>query len=231
MIFGKCYIPSAIALSVFLLAISASARCMDPSPRLVCAEYFQSGAVVIAELLRSKHVSTEDDDYFLYTMRTERALRGRIPAVFKMVDEAGTMRALVPEKKRERFLLFLSYEKTYGAWAADNCGSSGPVSEATDILKAIDQLRGRTGGTVQGVVWLDPGATISVHGKQGTFTATTNDKGEFEVHVPAAGRYSVSVAHKGKQFESDVLSYEDPKNLRVMDGGCGQVQFNLVEEK
>ncbi|HEV2963657.1 MAG TPA: hypothetical protein VG649_17660 [Candidatus Angelobacter sp.] len=219
----------ASALVVLWLATSASARCLDPSPRLLCAEYFQSDAVVTAKLLKTRRVTLPDDDYFLYTMRTERVFRGKVPAVFKVVDDAGTGRALIPEEEGPGYLLFLRYQKPYKAWSVDNCGNSHPLSESADTLKRIDQLQaGGNGGTIQGVVFLDPGSTVLVRGKQGTFKTTTDQQGHFEVHVPA-GQYSVSVIHQGKRFEPDDLSYEDPKKLRVHNGGCAQVQFNLIE--
>jgi len=198
-------------------------------PRLLCAEYSQSDAVVTARLLRIRHVTlSEDDDVLLFTMQTEKVLRGKMRSVFTVVDSPYTGRALVPEKGK-RYLLFLSYSKTYKAWALDSCGKSGPLEESAETLKGIDLLKGQSGGTIQGVVWV-AGSTVLVHGKQHTFKTTTDEKGAFKIQVPA-GEYSVSIVHDGTRFEPDLLSYEDPKRLRVHDGGCAQVQFNVVEGK
>ena len=220
----------ASVLLALLLAASARAICLHPAPRLLCAEYSQSDAVVTARLLRTRQVTlSNDDDVLLLTMQTEKVLRGKMRSVFTVVDSPYTGRALVP-KKGQRYLLFLSYSKNYKAWALDSCGNSGPLEESAEVLKGIDQMKEQTGGTIQGVVWPDPGATILVHGSQHTFKTTTDDKGEFKVQVPA-GAYSVSVNHDGKRFEPDPLSYEDPKRLRIYDGGCAQVQFNVIEGK
>jgi hypothetical protein len=217
---------SVVVLALFL-GTTASAICLYPRPRLLCAEYFQEEAVVTAKFLKIRHVTLSDDDYLVYTMQTERVLRGKMRAIFRLIDDPYTHRALFPEKG-QRYLLFLSYNKDLRAWALDDCGSSGPLAESADILKGIDQLQGQHGGTIQGVASLDAVSTVLVRGKQHTFRTTTNDQGEFEVHVPA-GEYSVSVVHKGKRFEPDPLSYEDPKKLRVRNGGCAQVQFDLIE--
>jgi hypothetical protein len=230
----------ASVMLVLLLETSASASCAQLGRRLLCAEYFQSDAVVTAKVLKIRHVTvSDDDDYLLYTMQTERVLRGKMPAIFKIVDSPYTHRALVG-KRGQRYLLFLSYQKNYKAWAVDECGNSGPLEESTETLKGVDQLKlGGTGGTVQGNVWQwdgnvsvsTSGATVLVKGKQRTFKATTNKDGNFEMHVPA-GVYSATVTHDGKQrFEPGIWSYEDPRRFRVSNGGCAQVQFDPIEPK
>src|SRR5260370_38720510 len=139
---------SVVLLTLFL-GTSGSAICMYPRPRLLCAEYFQEEAVVTAKFLKVRHVTlSDDDDYLVYTMQTERVLRGRMRAIFRVTDDPYTHRALFPEKG-QRYLLFLSYSKDRRAWALDDCGSSGPLAKSADILKGIDQLQGQHGGTIQ----------------------------------------------------------------------------------
>ena len=223
---------AAVVLAL-LLGASASAACPNPRPRLVRAEFFQSDAVVTARFMRARHVTvSDDDDYLLYTMQTERVLRGKMRAIFRVIDSPyASGRALAPEKG-ERYLLFLSYQKEHKAWTLDGCGNSELLQSSTEALKEIHQLQaGGHGGTVQGNVWLPfdaevkvNGATVLVRGKQGTFKATTDQEGNFAVHVPA-GVYSAKVFQKGKRFEPDIWSYEDPKRFRVSNGGSAQLQF------
>jgi hypothetical protein len=195
--------------------------------------------VVTAKVLKIRHVTvSEDEDYLLYTMQTERVLHGGVRAIFRVIDSPYPSGNALSPKKGERYLLFLSYQKDYKAWALDGCGNSDLLERSAETLKGIDRLQaGGTGGTVQGNVWLAgdatvlaSGATVLVRGKQGTFKATTDKQGNFEVHVPA-GVYSATVFQEGKHFEPDVWSYEDPKRFRVSNGGCAQVQFELIEQK
>lgn len=222
---------------LLLMASAAGAKCPDPSPRLLCAEYFQSDVVVTATLLKTRLVSTEDDDTIFYTMRTKEVLRGKIGSIFKVIDCRCSGAAGVPAEKGHQYLLFLSYKKDSRAWALDGCGSSDDLENAEETLKRIHELRAEgDGGTIHGSVWdnqnatvMASGVTVVAKGKPGIFKALTDKEGNFEIHVPA-GVYSVTVTGEGKQFEPDVWSYEDPKRFRVSDGGCAQLQFLPVEE-
>jgi hypothetical protein len=217
---------------VLSLVVPAGALCGHPNPRLVCAEYFQEDAVVIAQVVKSRPVpSAEDVDYTLYTMNVERVLRGGISPRFRVIQGNNSGRVGFSWVKGESYLLFISYNKEYKAWALDGCSNSGPIEEAARTLKSIDQLRaGGHGGTIQGIVWPDAGATVTARGTTGVFKTTTGEEGEFEIHVPA-GEYRVSVRHAGKRFEPDFMSYEDPHGLRVRNGACAQVQFLVSERK
>jgi hypothetical protein len=217
---------------VFSLVMPARALCGHPGPRLLCAEYFQEDAVVIAQVVKSRPVPNADDvDYTLYTMNVERVLRGRISPRFRVIQGNDSGRVGFPWEKGESYLLFISYKKEYKAWALDGCSNSGPIELVAETLKSIEQLRaGGHGGTIQGLVWPDAGATVTARGTTGVFKATTSEEGEFEIHVPA-GEYRVSVRHAGKRFEPDFLSYEDPRRLRVRNGGCAQVQFLVSDRK
>ena len=127
---------------------------------------------------------------------------------------------------------FSSYVPQYKAWSLDGCSNSDSLQLAGDTLQTIRQLQagGNDGGTIHGLVWPDPGATVLVRGIHGNFrtTATTDSEGEFHVHVPA-GVYSVWPIHKGKKFEVDLLSYQNPRKIKIVNGGCAQMQFNDVE--
>src|SRR5262249_4351590 len=172
-------------------------------------------------------------------MRLQQVFRGKISSRFRIID--GNNSGRVGLEEGQTYLLFLSFMKEDNAWAVDSCGNSGRIQESGTVLREIEKLqhvRRGEGGTIQGSVWLtqgaqvDPGATVlvrgvSVRGDRRTLRTTSNDKGKFSIHVPA-GQYRVRVIHKGTVFEPAALSYEDPGKLRVADGGCAQVQFDVV---
>ncbi len=221
--------------AILLLTGSSSALCATPQDRLVCAEYFHEQAVVIAKLVRSRHVVPKGEDaseYDLYTLETTELLRGKIPHRFVVVDEDNSGRSGVLEDIGESYLLFLSYVPQYKAWGIDGCSNSDSLKLAGDTLQAVRQLQtgGQQGGTIHGLVWPAPGASVLVRAINGNFktTTTTDGEGEFHVHVPA-GTYRVWPVQKGKKFQVDLFSYQNPRKIKIVNGGCAQMQFNDVE--
>jgi hypothetical protein len=227
---------TAFLMSVFLMSAVAGAKCPNPHPRLLCAEYFQSDVVVTATLLKTKLISTEDDDTLFHTMRRQQVLRGRIGPIFKVIDCLCSGAAGVTTEEGHSYLLFLSYRKDRRAWVLDGCGNSDDLENADETLKRIHDLRsGGNGGTIHGSVWRNQEATVMAAGvrvqaigRQGVFKAVTDQEGNFEIHVPA-GIYRVTISGEGERFEPDIWTYEDPKRFRVSKGGCAQLQFLPLE--
>lgn len=216
-------------LVLCLCVSSANAVCQSPQPRLVCAEFFREQVVVIARLARIRYVVPKDAmDYHLYTMQTDRVLRGTINVTFRIYEENSSGRASFDWKTGETYLLFLSYSKIDGGWELDGCGNSGPVRESTKTLSDIANLETMIGGDISGVVWFDPGVTVVVQGTGGTYKTKSDREGNFRVHVPA-GIYSVRAVEQGARFVVDDFSYELPRRVHIENGSCAQIQFNRVE--
>jgi len=80
-------------VSLSILASSANAVCPATS-RMICAEYFQSDAVVQANLLSARHVVPKDEmDGYVYTLQPVKTIRGKIPATFEVYEENSSGRA------------------------------------------------------------------------------------------------------------------------------------------
>jgi hypothetical protein len=224
-----------LALLLCLLISSAGAVCMNPQPRLVCAEYFKKQTVVVAGLVRSRYIVPKNDDamdYHLYTLQTERVLRGQINPRFRVYEENSSGRAGFDWKQGETYLLFLSYIKQDRGWELDGCGNSGPISRSAAVLKEIDKINAAgdgAGGMITGEVWFDPGVTVIAQGDAGRFHAISDKEGHFHVHVPA-GVYSVRAGRRGVRFVANDLSYELPNRVRIENGGCAQIRFDRVEK-
>ena len=204
---------------------------MSPQPRLVCAEFFREQVVVIARLARIRYVDPKKDDamdYYLYTMQTDRVLRGKISATFPIYEENSSGRAGFQWKTGETYLLFLSYHKETRGWELDGCGNSGPLATSAKALGEIENIRAAIGGDISGVVWFDPGVTIVVQGTSGMYKTRSDKEGSFRVHVPV-GLYSVQAVEQGAHFVADDLSYELPRRVRIENGSCAQIRFNRVE--
>lgn len=117
-------------------------------PRLVCAEYSNSKSVVIAKLLRTKHVLPADvreQDGFIYTLEATRVLKGEIGHTFRIYEENSSGRAPFGWIKGETYLLFLNLDDD-GTWWLYGCGNSAPLKEATYALRAIESMKTRKGG-------------------------------------------------------------------------------------
>jgi len=222
-----------VALLLCLLISSARAVCMNPQPRLVCAEYFQEQTVVIARLVRSRYVEPKSDaiDYHIYSMHTERVLHDRIDPEFRIYEENSSGRASFDWKEGETYLLFLSYSKQDRGWELDGCGNSGPITKSAAALKEINKISAAIngeGGTISGEVWLDPGVTVIAKGAIGSFRTTSDERGQFRIHVPA-GVYSVQAIQRGTRFAANDLSYELPRNVHIENGGCVQIRFDRIK--
>jgi hypothetical protein len=68
---------------------------------------------------------------------------------------------------------------------------------------------------------------VEAQGTTGRYSATANEKGEFQMDVPS-GKYIVRVVDTGLFFDKALFSYEDPSKIQIEPGGCAQVEFAKV---
>jgi hypothetical protein len=205
----------------------------------VCAEYFSSQLVVEATLLQTRELHDKDDpegiSAFEYTLRVKRTFRGVAVGTVQVYEGNDSARATFGWVQGRDYLLFLFHTADEKSWALDGCGNSGPLSKAGMALSEIAAIKkARGGGVIHGVISDETfsGAISGVHveaqGTAGRYAATTNEKGEFVLKVPA-GRYVVRAAEKGFLFGKADISYEDPGNIQIEPGGCAQVQLAIFE--
>jgi hypothetical protein len=221
-----------------LICTQALGLCGRPQPRLVRAEFSQSDAVVIATLVRIRHVEPKDiQDYHLYTFEVENTLRGKIPNQFVIWDENSSARLTFDLLRGRKYLLFVnrwhSPEKGKDWWTADGCGHSGEVSKRKKTLQQIEHISSLQGGLITGEVTSGQDAIanakiIAISKSNGKhFETRSSVQGAFTLNVPP-GEYSVQVKSSGKAFSADDFSYEDPKSIKLEDGGCAQIEFGTA---
>ena len=164
-----------------------------------------------------------------------RVLRGKAAGNIQVYEGNDSGRATFGWVQDKEYLLFLFYGGSEKSWELDGCGNSGPLDRANAALSEIAAIKAaRGGGVIHGVVseqaLSDPiaGIHVEAEGPSGRYTATTNEKGEFELKVPA-GRYAVVATEDGSLFGTADISYEDPLGVQIEPGGCAQVQFARVE--
>jgi hypothetical protein len=208
--------------------------CGAPQPRLVCAEYFRSQLVVEATLVQTSELH---DTAYEYTLRVNRALRGKMARTIRVYESNDSGRATFDWVSGREYLLFLFYAQDEKSWRLDGCGNSDPISKAKMALSEIAAIKAaRGGGVIHGVVRDSeelpfatmPGVRVEAQGTTGPYSATTNEKGEFQMDVPS-GKYIVRVVDRGLFFDKALFSYEDPSRIQIEPGGCAQVEFAKVE--
>src|SRR6266849_3157429 len=178
--------------AALLLPLPAMSICSVPQPRLVCAEYFASQLVVEATLVQTSEL--RDESAYVYTIRVNRALRGKIAGTIRVHEGNDSGRATFDWVPGREYLLFLSYARNEKSWELDGCGNSGPLSGADMALSEIAAIKAaRGGGVIHGVVrgseqvpaTTIPGVRVEAQGTTGRYASTTNEKGEFQINVPA----------------------------------------------
>jgi hypothetical protein len=224
-------------LFLALLVIQAGAVCNVPRPRLVCAEYFQSKAVVIAKLAGMTQVKDDDVTGTYYSMTVERPLHGQVARMFRIYEANDTGRAKFDWKTGGSYVLFLRQQTPNGSWEIDGCGNSSPSESKQSAVDQIDMLDSTSNaamirGAVGGASRYAPLAGVQVEARapSGVVTAETKVDGTFEMRV-APGKYQVQAVSPGKTFVADELTYEKPDDLVVESSGCAQVQFVESNQK
>ena len=231
----KCCLRLLFVAFVLVLPLPAMAFCQFPQPRLVCAEFFASQIVVEATLTHTDKLHDKDDpegiSAYLYTLRVNQALRGKIAGTIHVYEGNDSGRAQFDWVDGREYLLFLFYAPSEKSWALDGCGNSGPLSESKMALSEIASIKAAHGGGVihsavseQALSTPIAGVHVKAQGTGGRYTATTNEKGEFQLNVPA-GRYVVLATKEESSFDTADISYEDLRNIQIKSGGCVEVQF------
>lgn len=229
---------SGILLLAFL-GSQAGALCNLPRPRLVCAEYFHSQAVVIARLAGVTPVKDSYGDITgtYYSLTVEQTFRGQVPRLFRVYEDSGKGRATVDWKTGGSYLLFLLREDPNGSWVIDGCGNSGLAETKESALHQIKTLDATSNhAQIHGLVWDTSipgpvaGVQIEAQGPGGVTSTQTETNGRFELRV-APGKYQVQARSPGKTFLASDLTYENPDDLVLENGACAQVQFVESSEK
>lgn len=229
----NCLSLLSIVITLFI-PLPAMSFCRVPQPRLGCAEYFASQLVVEVTLVDIQTLHDTDDPLgisaHVYTLRVIKVFRGKIDESLQVYEGNDSGRATFDWVQGRKYLLFLFYMEKEKSWALDGCGNSGPLNQAKMALSVISAIKTASGGgVIYGVVKEPalstpiPGVHIEARGENRHFVTSTNEKGEFQIKVPA-GQYIVRTSVNGSSFGTD-LSYEDPRTIRLEPGGCAQIQF------
>jgi len=193
---------------------------------------------VVATLISSKHVAPKDaQDGHRYSLTATKVYRGDIPSTFSIWEENSSGRATFPWRIGTSYLLFLSYSKDDRAWTLDGCGNSGPIRHRSAALNKIEEIQQtKDGGKILGTLLFSKGTpepvTVIARSSKShrDYRAISNRQGTFRIDV-LSGRYNLHMRPEGWTFQAYDLTYEDPKDLTIEDGGCAQVELQASKTK
>jgi hypothetical protein len=215
-----------------ILASTANADCSGMG-RLICAEYFNSAAVVEASLVSKRRVVPPDNGVAdVYTMETTLTLRGHVASRFDIFEEHDSAGVSFAWEKGESYLLFLHPMPGGKMWFVDGCGNSAPLAESAKTLKIIESFSSKPNfGLIHGLIVASPygmdvaeGTRIEVRGEGRVYTARPNRDGEFKIRL-IPGKYEARAFHEGWKIDPDIFTHEFPSDLHLERGGCAQIQF------
>lgn len=220
---------AALVLAAVLIPI-ALAVCQVPQPRIVCAEYSNSKAVVVATLRASRHVAAfGETDGHLYSFAVKTLLRGDPGSAFQVWEENSSGRATFAWKVGRDYLLFLTgnVKQPTRAWVIDGCGNSGPMSQSGKVLAQIKSIDTSSPfGVVYGMADTSD-VLVKAVGDGQTFSTKSDQMGRLTLRLPI-GKYTLSAARRGWSFAPEPFGYESPRDLNITSGYCAQIQFTTV---
>jgi hypothetical protein len=217
--------------AVCFLATPALGFCLQPHRSVAC-DFLNSDAVFIGTVISTQNTPAQGDEFdegWTYEMSVQKMYRGPSGKTIKIFTENKSGR--YPLELRKEYLIFASINR--GRLEIFNCDDSAPLSATEDIINQIEKLTIPEDGIVEGQVALRQipsdqglaGVQIFIRGGEKTYTAITDDRGWFRIHVPP-GAYSAEArsmpAHPITNYD---LSYDGPDRFAVKAGRCADLQF------
>lgn len=224
-------------LCLLVLQSAAEAVCRLPQPRRVCQEYFAEPVVVVAKLVRSRHVAPihpGGPDGTYYSMESAGRVKGNILRRFQVYEENSSGQATFEWKRGETYLLFIHHSAEDRGWELDGCGNSGPMTNAKKTIDQISWIKNSpTAQLIEGEIAseesLPASVVVKIVGEGKTRTVPVENR-RFSVRLDP-GEYVVTPVQTGWQFKSDEFSYNDPQRIKLAAGQCALVQFQASPEK
>lgn len=205
---------------VLLAALDAAAFCPHPAPK-ACGVFFESDQVFVGKLLAQRYVG-QDSGEIEYVFRRQRTLRGKVPATLRL--RTGNDSGRWAGDTGKMYVLFARDGLIGGS-----CSDLDEPSRVRQTVEAIERLASATSASIEGEMALGGGGRdfhpaagmeITFAGTGGTFRATTDADGAFNLSVPA-GEYGLVTPG----WQSSDYNRRDIRRFRVQRGECVQLQL------
>lgn len=220
-------------VSLLLLFGFSCAHAVQLQPTAkVCNLYFKSDAVFIGKVVSTIPYNEDMNDGWTFTLKVIKSFRGVSGPTVNVFTEASSWEMILD--KGPPYLLFASREYN-GLLIIGPDGVSGVLDShvlaklkhviAASHKKNGGEIYGRVGGDVLGKPIR--GVRVRIFGADKTYQAVTDSIGWFHVRVPA-GKYSAVATDPidpKMLLVPYVLSRDNPKNFRVRNGECAELQF------
>jgi len=216
-----------------LVLISSAAAYCPRFPIRPNSEFFKSKFVVIGTVVSEQ--TKNDREGFLesttYLIRVEKTLRGNPGSFLKTYSANDSGRFEMD--KGQTYLLFVKPSENH--LVVDNCGNSGPRSEALakSALEAIAKIaKAGPYGEIEGHV--APGSGIDVTGVgvlaisgRKEFFAKIGKDGCFQMRVPA-GNYRLKVESNGPAIVPYDLNIDNPDRFTIFPGSSAHFEYDAT---
>jgi hypothetical protein len=215
-----------------LLTVSSATAYCPRFPIAPNSEFFKSKFVVLGTVA-SVQIRNDDEGFLestTYLIKVEKTFRGRPGAFLKTYSENDSGRFEMD--KGQTYLLFITTSENH--LVVNNCGSSGPSSEAqaTAALEAIARIAtSGPSGEIEGNIRPAPRIELSgirvvaTSGKK-HYVAYASTDGWFHLRVPA-GNYRLRVDSTDSAIISPYdLNVDDPDHFTIYPGGSVHLEYD-----
>ena len=221
---------SSAAVLACATAVSVSAWCLEPYPR-VCTEFYDSDAVFTGTVVGVRAVKSGGRfiEGWYYRMKVSESFRGPSGPFVEVYTENASAR--YPLEKGRKYLLFAG--DYTGVLRISCCGNSGYIEDSAEAIRQIEEIKktksgGEIAGEIRGLDGEFEGARIIAVGDKQTYETKVDSQNWFHMKVPD-GTYRLHAEAPGRSFVPFDLTYDNPDHIVVQPGGCPQMEFMLEE--
>lgn len=219
----------AVALPL-LLCNPAFAYCPQPEPR-VCSEFFHSHAVFVGTVVSVRELP-EGRGFVAgweYRLQVARVYKG--PAQKFIYVRTENASARFPLEFGHKYLLF-AFKSDNRLWITC-CGNSSEFAQAASALQELERvlvkMKTNSGGEIMGRVRGVDDANVEsftafAFGGGKMYQGVNEAGGWFRIRVPA-GKFTVRVTSSSWDVTPFDLSFDNPENVVIRNGGCSDLMF------
>jgi hypothetical protein len=222
------FLPVFLILAVTLsYPTASSAYCPVPEIR-ANGEFFKSDTVFTGTVVSIRKTPDTDHDFggWFYRLHVEEIFRGSIVNELTVYTEDSDIR--FPLEKGRKYLLF-AYRRR-GRLEIDGCGNSSLLSEASDALTRLKNLRaGKQPSEIEGWAAAETGGidvsgvVVTVKSQSKSYTAVTDKDGWFHFLAPP-GRYKLDFSSKQYYLNGGDDFWYKPEGFVLHAGECASLQ-------
>jgi hypothetical protein len=223
----SCKLLTTLAVCAIGLIPRSAEPCSCAAPGSPCSATWQADAVFVGRVVSIE--SSPIGAGRLLQFAVVETFRGVRLSQVTLVTGYGQADCGYPFRMGESYVVY-AHRSPEGQLSASSCTRTRPLAEASEDLSYLRSLAAVVPGTLARVagrvqLWQPhgqpgeprsvPGLTVTARGQGRTFSARSNDRGEFELIGLPLGQYDITpAAPPGYASVPDTIDVRDPR-------GCG----------